>query len=303
MYEVQFSSVCFIRRLASSSEVMLNRAMIVLTRTASAARRNTCSAPGKSRRMYAPPRPTITTLPVRAASSITFWVMFSTALRVSNAGPALGGVQAVVSVGIKGSVVAAPSATRSRASREPGCSSSASTSSLGPLDPPRRLIDNRGVEEVARHLLGQHAPDGRPASPKLPPDRNDRHGTNSRPFPWAFPLPFRGEGQGEGRTQKKGLRVNERARDARRLSIGEHHDNAYLGVRSRVKRVLDHECERRSGWLGVEAAQRLVGAVEVPEDLAALDLDHRDVVEPSPASRRRVDQDQRVVGRESEHAH
>src|SRR5258708_5178020 len=86
MYEVQFSSVDLIRFRASSSEAILKRAITVFTRAAVAARRKTWSAPGKSRRMYPPPRPTITTLPARAASWMTCCVICSTALRVSKVG-------------------------------------------------------------------------------------------------------------------------------------------------------------------------------------------------------------------------
>src|SRR5713226_3617915 len=80
--------------------------------------------------MYAPPRPTMTTFSLLAASRITCCVISRTARRVSNTGSALGGVQAEpVSGGIIGSVLAAPRASNSRLRSEPGCSSSASTSS------------------------------------------------------------------------------------------------------------------------------------------------------------------------------
>ena len=69
--------------------------------------------------MYAPPRPTITTLPLRAASWMTCWVIWSTAFLVSKVGTALGGVQAVASGGISGSLLARLLVALGSASTEP----------------------------------------------------------------------------------------------------------------------------------------------------------------------------------------
>src|SRR5712691_5597340 len=111
--------------------------------------------------MYAPPRPTMTTLSVLAASLITCCVISRTARRVSKTGSALGGVQAE------------PAQQRAR------------LLILGldlfarQLEPVGDLIDQLGVEKVGLDLGRQHVADRPAPGPDLPPDGDDRH----RPSP------------------------------------------------------------------------------------------------------------------------
>src|SRR5438477_664523 len=66
------------------------------------------------------------------------------------------------------------------------------------LEPAPDLVDDLGIQEVGLQRLGQHVADGRAPRPKLPPDRDDRHGS------YCPPSPRRGEGRGEGRSQEQG---------------------------------------------------------------------------------------------------
>ena len=47
---------------------------------------------------------------------------------------------------------------------------------FGELEAARHLVDDFGIEKIGLELGRQHVTDGRAARPKLPPDRNDRHG-------------------------------------------------------------------------------------------------------------------------------
>jgi hypothetical protein len=49
---------------------------------------------------------------------------------------------------------------------------------LGKLEPVRDLVDEARVEEIGVQLASEHLGDGSTASPKLPPNRDYRHGRN-----------------------------------------------------------------------------------------------------------------------------